>query len=97
MTSSALRRRLRTWACSTVWLGCGAERMVDLDLSWRLLERIEGVAVTTAVVEYLDELDAAGVPEQARLIGALVCHGDAETVAGQLRAHLGAGADHVAI
>ena len=104
---------------STVWLGCGVERMVDLDLPRRLLERIEGVAVATAVVniwtnpasqlaatykhlveefdarlvlglglghpesidhykrpytklvEYLDELDAAGVPEQARLIGAL--------------------------
>jgi hypothetical protein len=38
--------------------------------------------VTTAVVEYLDEFDAAGVPEQAGSIGALVCHGDAETVAG---------------
>jgi probable F420-dependent oxidoreductase len=104
---------------SAVWLGCGVERMVDLDLPRRLLERIEGVAVATAVVniwtnpasqlaatykhlagqfgarlvlglglghpesighykrpytklvEYLDELDAAGVPEQARLIGAL--------------------------
>ena len=35
---------------NTVWLGCGVERMVDLDLSRRLLERIEGVAVATAVV-----------------------------------------------
>ena len=32
-----------------------------------------------------------------RLVDALALHGDAETIAGGLRAHLEAGADHISI
>ena len=56
----------------------------------------------TALLASCDRGRATGRRDYAgagsdRLIDALVYHGDAKTVAGQLHAHLDAGADHVAI
>lgn len=47
--------------------------------------------------QWADRVDEVAAPGSDRLIDALVAHGSPEQVAAKLRAHVDAGADHVAI
>ncbi|WP_431919602.1 TIGR03620 family F420-dependent LLM class oxidoreductase [Amycolatopsis tucumanensis] len=78
--------------------------VVDSDATRARALAREHVATRLALRNYVNHLRALGFTDDDlagggsdRLVDALIAWGDADTVAGRIRAHLDAGADHVAI